>query len=85
MRVALYSNTYTVAGGATREVLITTDNLGIAANANIGSVIVVNGSNNPAIHFVSNTQWITGTGAYIYISNNASQSNIPIKVTVFYR
>ena len=46
---------------------------------------MANGSNNPSIHFVSNTQWITGTGAYIYISNNASQSNIPIKVTAFYR
>ena len=85
MRVALYSNTYTVAGGATREILITAKEIGLPTNSNVLSIIVSNCSNNPSIYFVSNTQWITGVGTYIYISNNSSQANITIMVTVFYR
>ena len=43
-----------------------------------------NGSNNPSIYFVSNTQWEVGIGVHIYISNNSSQANITIRVTAFY-
>lgn len=84
MKVALYSNTYTVTKGQTREILITASNLNLPSSADVKSVIVSNCSNNPSIYFVSNTQWNTGIGVYIYISNNSSQANIPIRVTVFY-
>lgn len=43
-----------------------------------------NASNNPSIYFVSNTQWEVGIGVHIYISNNSSQANIAIRVTVIY-
>ena len=84
MRVALYSNIYTVDGGKTREILITANNLGISPSEDVRTVIVSNGSNNPSIYFVSNTQWEVGIGVHIYISNNSSQANIPIRVAALY-
>ena len=84
LKVACYSNIYTVDGGKTREVVITANNLGISPNSDVRTVIVSNGSNNPSIYFVSNTQWEVGIGVHIYISNNSSQANIAIRVTVLY-
>lgn len=84
LKVALYSNIYTVDGGKTREVVITANNLGISPSSDVRTVIVSNGSNNPSIYFVSNTQWEVGIGVHIYISNNSSQANIAIRVTALY-
>ena len=85
LKVWVYDNTYTVAQGKTRQILITLNDLGLSSSADIRDIIVSNCSNNPSTYFVSNTQWNTGIGVYIYISNNSSQSNIPIRVTAFYK
>lgn len=84
LKIASYFNTYTVAKGQTRKILITANDLGIPSSSDIRSVIASNCSDNPSIYFVSNTQWNAGIGVYTYISNNSSQSDIPIMVTILY-
>lgn len=86
MKIATYTQEYTVSAGAVRTITVTLNNLGLSQTVNIRACIAVNLSNNASLYSVSNTQWITETGIKVYLCNNSKvQVNIPVSVIVFYK
>ena len=85
LKIATFLDYYTVPGGSLRTIVVTKDNFKLKSSNIIYFSIATLESNTPDSYSLSNRQWDNSEGAHIFLKNNTSvQTDIPVRVTVFY-